>query len=101
MNNVFGVPRHICLVCRNEWCTCNTEWSVEKIEDCPTSYLQTVVNNCFEGGVVAEECVLVEAIAMELLHRTRYNLDPSKRFTGDVSHEPWSHYNHGVPEVEE
>lgn len=88
MNNIFNVTRDTCLVCRQPWCTCNVQWSVRRIEDCTNDYLQEVISNCFECGVLPEENSLVQAIAMELVHRTRYNLDPAKRFTGEIGSQP-------------
>ena len=85
MNNIFNVTRDTCLVCRQPWCTCNVQWSVRRIEDCTNDYLQEVISNCFECGVLPEENSLVQAIAMELVHRTRYNLNPAKRFTGETN----------------
>ncbi len=77
--------RKVCFVCRQYWCGCMTVWSLEKIEESVTEWLYVVLSDCFYCGVQAVDTLLVEAIAHELAHRARYNLDPAKRFTGACS----------------
>jgi hypothetical protein len=60
------------------------KWDLLRVEETPTEHLQQVLHDCFECGVELKETPLVEAIAHELVHRTRYNLNPEKRFSGET-----------------